>query len=197
MKITREWLIDKNACKSGVDYIVEKGWLGLDAVDLVNNLADANKIAYAHWLFKNVLSTKNLQLWAIYGAEQVLPMWVAFDNVNDTPQRAIAAAIAFVENPTDENRRAAADAGEAAWAAAGAAAAIAGGIAGAAADADAAAAAGAAGAVAWAAAAGAAWAVAGEAAGAAWTAWITAKKEMQLKIIKHGIELFQQQKKEE
>ena len=147
MKITREWLIDKNACKSGVDYIVEKGWLGLDAVDLVNNLADANKIAYAHWLFKNVLSTKNLQLWAIYGAEQVLPMWVAFDNVNDTPQRAIAAAIAFVENPTDENRRAAADAGEAA--------------------------------------------------GAAWTAWITAKKEMQLKIIKHGIELFQQQKKEE
>ena len=222
MKITKKWLEEKKACASGIDYVAEKGWLDLEGAELAHKLAAANQIDYTHWLFKNILTHKNLRLWAIYSAEQVLPIWAAYNPDNDTPQRAIAAAKADAENPMDENRMAARAAAEAAWDAAGdtaRAAAWAAADAARAARAAAWAAADAAGmAAAWAARAAraAAWAAAW-AAWTAWTAWTDrgrraawdaagedagdaagdAKKEMQLKIINYGFKLLKQQKTEE
>ena len=213
MKITKKWLEEKEACEDGVDYVTKNGWLGLAPDELAHKLAAANQIDYTHWLFKNILTHKNLRLWAIYSAEQVLPIWAAYNPDNDTPQRAIAAAKADAENPMDENRMAAraaawaaADAAraaaDAAWAAADAAGMAARGAAWAAraatwaaedaAGMTAAWAARAARAAAWAVedAARAAWDAAGEDAG---DAAGDAKKEMQLKIINYGLELLKNQ----
>jgi hypothetical protein len=218
MKITKEWLIERGACRAGKDWFA--GQKETDGTKIVEKLTckDEEKNAWANWLIVRLMAREQHLAYAIFAAEQVISIFEKKFPKDDLPRKAIEAAKAVLKNDTPENRAAAGAAAGAAWAAGAAGAAWAAGYAGYAARAagyaawaagyaagyaawDAAGAAGyavwAAGAAAWA-AGYAAWDAAWADGGAAWAdgdaAWAAAgaaaRIKMQVKILKYGLRLF-------
>ena len=168
MKITMEWLKEKDACVAGVQWF--KAQKKTDAIDVLNALIKDNQLEWANWTIVQVMSRPQYLAYAIFAAEQVIDLFEKKYPEDSRPRKAIQAAKVVLKNDTAENREAA---WAAAWAARAAGAAVVDG-----------AAAWAAGAAAW--EAGAAWA----ARAAAWAAW-KAGAAMKLKILKYGIGLIE------
>ena len=184
MKVTRQWLNERNACQEGMEFVTEHKLIGLDGKQFVKELIKLDKLDWANWLIVRVMKRKQYLAYAIYSAEQVIKIYEDKYPEDKRPREAINAAKRVLKKDTKENRAAARDAagaaGDAAWAARDAAwaARAARDAAGAARDA------------AWA-ARDAAWAAgaARDAAGAA--AWAAAFKKMQLKILKLGLKILE------
>ena len=176
--ITRNWLEEKRACGAGLRWVSEHADLdaGISTVDLLRMLADADKFDWANWLFVQTADDNQNRRYAIAAAKLVLHISEYTHPDDDRPRKAIEAAEAYVDNPCDETRSAAAAAADAADAAAAYAAADV-----AAAAADAADAAAAAAAVAYAVAA----AAAADAAAAAYDA-----AGIKTQIVEVGIEIL-------
>lgn len=191
MKINKKWLKEKEACKEGADWFLEKyGDQGeTEGLQVVKDLMADNKPEWANWLIVRIMERKQYLVYAIFAAEQVIDIFEKEYPSDNRPRLAIEAAKKVLEDDNRENRAAAtaaADAARAAWAAAWAAA-----TAAAAARAAARAAAWAADAAATAADAARAAAWAAAVARAAATAAATAWAEMQTRILNYGIRLLE------
>jgi hypothetical protein len=181
MLITDEWIKSNRPCQEALDWWDE---IERDSTKILEKLITETHYEWANWLIVRVMTRLQYLKYAIFAAEQVLPIWEKYSQ-DRSPHRSIEAAKQVCENDTVENRAAA----WAAWAAAGDA--WAGwDAAGAAWDA-------------WAAwdAAWAAWAAAGaawagwagwDAAGAAWAAWDAAKTEMYKCVLNFGMTLLKE-----
>ena len=156
MKITMEWLKEKDACVAGVQWF--KAQKKTDAIDVLNALIKDNQLEWANWTIVQVMSRPQYLAYAIFAAEQVIDLFEKKYPEDSRPRKAIQAAKVVLKNDTAENRAAAWEAGEAARAA------------GAAWAADAAA---------WA----AAWAAAGEAWAAEAAAWAVRAAEAEIDLI--------------
>jgi hypothetical protein len=217
MKITLDWLKEKSACSAGVEWFQSQK--ETDSLAVLNALIKADKLDWANWTIVRLMTHKQQTQYAVHAAEQVIGIYEKQYPDDNRPRQAIEATKKCIDDPSEENKRAAeaaawaagaAEAAEAAWAAAWAAGAVeaAGAAAGAAeAAAEAAWAAGAAaraveaaaraveaaGAAAWAAGAAARAAeaawAAARAAWAAGAAW-AARAAMKKKILKYGIKLL-------
>jgi len=179
MKITKEFLKEENACRSGYEW-----WLsnceGLSNQDQIKKLAE-HRNDWANWLLVRVLPYKQRIMYAVFAAEQVIDIYEKKYPDNKKPRLAIEAAKKCIKNPSSKNKKDAAYAADAADDAAYATAYAAAAAAAAYAAYAAAYAAYAADDAAYAAAA-AAYAAADDAA--------YARKEMQGKIINYGISLL-------
>ena len=117
MKITQEFLKEKNACKKALEWgnhLVDK-----DSIEVLETLISSKKYEWANWLIVRVMSYKQYVRYAVYAAEQVIDIFEKKYPNDNRPRLAIGAAKRCIDNPSDKN---AADAAAyAAWAAARAA----------------------------------------------------------------------------
>ena len=120
MQVTKEQLKCLNPCPDGWEWYLKNG--GTDLLDLLLRLNEW-KPQHARWLFNALMNRKQRTELAIFCAESVLPIFEDRYPEDKRPRKAIDAARVWLENPTEENRRAAAYAADAAYAAYAAAAA--------------------------------------------------------------------------
>jgi hypothetical protein len=108
MKITLEKLNEWNACKDGIEAF--KTQSETDAVKLIELMiatSDIEKIKWANWLIVRVMDSKQRIRYAVFAAEQALPIFEKKYPDDDRPRKAIEAAKKCLENDTEENREAA------------------------------------------------------------------------------------------
>ena len=106
MKLSAEWLKEKNACGSGVEW-----WQAQKETDgkkVVKKLIAEGKLDWANWLIVRIMEYKQYVSYAIYAAEQVLPIYEKKYPEDKRPREAIEAAKKCLKNPTKENKDAAA-----------------------------------------------------------------------------------------
>ena len=110
MKITLDFLKEKSACQSGVDWCVENNLIGLETPDFLHGLAKGSNYQWANWLIVRVMTRPQYLAYAIFAAEQVIDSYEKKYPDNKRPREAIEAAKKVLENDTEKNRAAAADA---------------------------------------------------------------------------------------
>ena len=117
MKITKEWLAEKNACQDGYKWFVEQG-KEFEPIPLLNLLIEENQLEWANWLIVRVMEYKQYVSYAVYAAEQVIDIFEKEFPDDKRPRTAIEAAKKCIENPNEENKKEAANAYWAAYSAA-------------------------------------------------------------------------------
>tara|TARA_R110000824_G_scaffold47353_2_gene134922 strand:+ start:2943 stop:3506 length:564 start_codon:yes stop_codon:yes gene_type:complete len=120
MTITKEKLIELNACKDGYKY-----WLECNESDLVKFMRRCikdEKYNWAMWLFYRVVEPRTRTRSCIYSASLVLHIFEENYPDDNRPRDAIKAARRWVNSPIEKNRRSATTAAGAAYDAADAAA---------------------------------------------------------------------------
>ncbi len=198
MKITKQWLIKKDACIEDIHWAQKEK--DKNSLIILDKLIKQKKYDWANWLIVRTMKYKQYVAYAIYAAEQVIDIFEKKHPDDKRPRKAIEAAKKCIKNNTKKNRIAAAAAAAAADAYADAVAAFASAAASASASADAAAfASAAASAAAFADAAASAdaadaYAVSAAIAAAAAAAYAAAyaeaaRNKMKLKILKHGLKI--------
>ena len=121
MKITKEWLAEKNACQDGFEWFVEQG-KEFEPIPLLNLLIEENQLDWANWLIVRVMEYKQYVSYAVYAAEQVIKNYEKQYPDDKHPREAIEAAKKCIKNPSDENKKKAYSAASAASSAADSAA---------------------------------------------------------------------------
>ena len=185
MIITTEFLKEKSACAEGFRYVSENGFIGLEAIPFIERLIEHKELVTAatagkedalkwgNWLIVRVMERKQYLQYAIFVAEQVIDIFEKKYPNDKRPRAAIEAVKEYLKNPNRKNASAAASASAAAASASAAAY-------------------GASAASAASAAAAASASAAAYGASAASAAAADASEEMQLKILKYGIELLKE-----
>ena len=121
MKLTKEWLRGKSACSEGIKWFLEHNLKTVEGV--TKKLIAEDKLDWANWLVSRAMNHKQQIQYAIFAAEQVIDIYEKQYPNDDRPRKAIKAAKAYLNKPTEENKAAAYAAHAAAYAAADAAAA--------------------------------------------------------------------------
>jgi hypothetical protein len=119
MKITKEWLEGKKACSKGVDWFVKQK--ETDGVVVVKKLIKEKLFDWANWLIVRIMDYKQRVSYAVFAAEKVISIYEKKYPDDNRPRAAIEAAKKCIENPSKENKKAAAADAAAAYAAADAA----------------------------------------------------------------------------
>jgi len=203
MKITKQWLKDKNACGEGVRWFLKQK--DSEGIDVVKKLIKEDKLDWAKWTIVRLMDYKGSVSYAVFAAEQVIDIFEKEYPEDNRPRKAIEAAKRCIKDPSKENKASAADASYAAYAFAASTASYADDAANAAATSAANAATSTASAAdaayvaadaayAYAYAANAAYAAANAYTSAAANAYTSAaaEKEMRLKILTYGIKLLEE-----
>jgi len=113
--ITKKWLVEKNACQDGYNWFVEQG-KEVEPIPLLNLLIKKNQLEWANWLLVRVMEYKQYVSYAVFAAEQVIKNYEKQYPDDKRPREAIEAAKKCIENPSDENKKEAANAArEAYW----------------------------------------------------------------------------------
>ena len=118
MKITLDWLEEHHACLEGIDWF--RAQSETDGVALVKKLMAEKRHGWAQWLIVLIMTRPQYLDYAIFAAEQVLPIYEQQYPGDDKPRLAINAARKCIANDTPANRDAAGAAARAAgdaWAA--------------------------------------------------------------------------------
>lgn len=119
MKITKKWLEKRNACKPSLEHVCNNNYIGLDIVLFLEKLMKEGRLSDAIWLITRYMNKRQNVLYAIFAAEQVLPIFEEKYPNDDRPRKAIEAAKDYVKRPCKKTIHAAA-AAHAAYAAAAA-----------------------------------------------------------------------------
>jgi hypothetical protein len=104
MKITEQWLTERNACEPGVDWFTSQS--ANEPGKILNKLTSEERYDWAIWLVIELM-------FAIYCAREVLPIFEEYCT-DSSPRLAIEAAEAYLRNPCEEAARAADAAADAA-----------------------------------------------------------------------------------
>ena len=101
MVITEQCLHNLNACQPGIDLWLTKK--EADPIRCIDQLVKITKYTYATWLIAYLLSPKNAAKFAIYSAEQVLPIFEEEYPDDNRLRKAMRSAKMALKNPTKEN----------------------------------------------------------------------------------------------
>ena len=116
MKITKEWLEENRACKSGFKWFLSQK--ESDAAMIMLKLVEECRGGDAFWVMQRTIKYKNQAVKiAIFAAEQAIDIYEQKYPESKCPRKAIEAAKAYLKNPSDKTKLAAADAYAAATAA--------------------------------------------------------------------------------
>ena len=131
MKLSKEWLKEKDACPEGIVWFENQEETdGIKVLEKLMFYDEKEKYHWANWLIVRILTKKQRVQYAIYAAEKVLHIFEEKYPDDKRPRKAIEAARNYLKNPTEETKKAAyaanaayaaADAANAAYAAADAA----------------------------------------------------------------------------
>ena len=112
MKITLEFLIEKEACKKGVEYFkqLKEQKHATDVSSLINHAIESNErkvLEWANWLIVRCFDKKQRVQYAIFSAQEVLQIFETKYPTDDRPRNAIKAAQYCIEqNFSDESVKA-------------------------------------------------------------------------------------------
>ena len=115
MQITKEWLIEKEACEEGLNWFLNQS--ETDLYKLIDKLIKENHKDWANWLIVRVMNRQQQLKYAIACAELTLPIFEKQIPQDNRPRLAIKATKRVLEDDSEENRDAALDATNAAYAA--------------------------------------------------------------------------------
>ena len=118
MKLTEEWLREKSACSEGVKWFLKQK--ETDAVKVLEKLIKEKQLPWANWTIVRVMNYKQRVQYAVFAAEQVIGIYEKKYPDDKRPRQAIEAAKKCIDNPSEENKKAAYAAAYAAAAAAAA-----------------------------------------------------------------------------
>jgi len=107
MKITTKFLKEKGVCKEGYNWVKENKLIGLDAMPFINKLIENNKLKWANWLIVRCMEYKQYVAYAVFAAEQVISIYEKNCPKDDRPRKAVKAAKLCIDNPTEKNKNAA------------------------------------------------------------------------------------------
>ena len=114
MQITKEFLIEKEACPEGFEWFLNQS--ETDLFKLIDKLIKKRK-DWANWLIVRVMNRQQQLKYAIACAELTLPIFEKQIPQDNRPRLAIKATKRVLEDDSEENRDAALDAANAAYAA--------------------------------------------------------------------------------
>lgn len=120
MNLSKRWLQSKSACLEGIEWFVAQK--ETDAVNVLEKLIAEDKLQWASWTIVRVMNYKQRVQYAVFAAEQVIDIFEKKYPNNKRPRQAIEAAKKCIEDPSAENKNAAASAASDASAASAAAA---------------------------------------------------------------------------
>ena len=112
--ITTEWLKDKNACRTGCDWFKAQTETG--GIVIIKKLVAENHWSWANWTIVRLMTYNQYVRYAVFAAEQVIEIFEKQYPNDKRPRNAIDAAKKCIENPSPENKAAAAAAAAAAYA---------------------------------------------------------------------------------
>jgi hypothetical protein len=116
-KITKKWMIEKNACGEAVKAWEEKG-CEPNPIKIINLAMEMNRFDWANWLIVRVMTSyKQYVSYAVFAAEQIIDIYEQKYPNDKRPRAAIEAAKKCITAPTKKNKAAAANATTAAYAA--------------------------------------------------------------------------------
>ena len=119
MNITKEWLNENGACQEGIEWFNDQK--ETDAKNVLMSLLKQDHFDWANWTVVRLMTHEQNIQYAIYAAEMVLDNYESKYPDNKAPRKAIEAAKAYLQNPSDKTKRAAASAAYSAYSAASAA----------------------------------------------------------------------------
>lgn len=90
MRITKQWLKDKNACMEGIKWFVSQKRRSVDSI--CKALIAENHHEWASWLITKSLDKQNCVRYAIFAAEQVIDIYKKEYPQDDRPMKSIQAA---------------------------------------------------------------------------------------------------------
>ena len=105
--ITKKWLQEKSACSEGVKWFLDKRIEDISGDLLVDMLMNEDKFQWANWLIVRIMDYKQRVQYAVFAAEQVLDIFEKKYPNDKRPREAIEAAKKCIDNPSDENKKAA------------------------------------------------------------------------------------------
>jgi hypothetical protein len=105
MKITEQWLEEKSACSEGVEWFFEQK--ETEGIRVVKKLIKEKQLNWANWLIVRVMNYKQYVSYAVFAAEQVIDIFEKKYPNDKRPREAIEAAKKCIEDPIEENKKAA------------------------------------------------------------------------------------------
>ena len=106
ISFAEQWLKEKNACTRGVDWFCSQE--ETDAIKIVKKLMTNNNFNWANWLIVRCMNYKMYVSYAVFAAESVLSIFEKQHPNDKRPRQAIEAAKKCIDNPSEENKKAAA-----------------------------------------------------------------------------------------
>ena len=116
MKISIKWLEKNGACSEGKEWFQNQQ--ETDGVLVIKKLIGEKQYNWANWTIVRLMTHKQKVQYAVYAAEQVIEIFEKKYQNDKRPREAIEAAKAYLKDPSDKNKNAAANAANAAYAAA-------------------------------------------------------------------------------
>ena len=116
MNLTKQFLIKHKACPEGIVWFEKQR--ERDLIKILRLLVKDNHWDWANWLIVCKMRYKEYVSYAVFAAEQVLPIYEKKYPDNKRPRKAIEAAKKCIKNPSRKNKVAASVAAAAAYAAA-------------------------------------------------------------------------------
>ena len=98
MKLTLEWLKEKNACADGVAWYEKNGTSTVAGT--ITKLISAKKWDWANWLLTNAFDKMQCVEYAVFSARSVLKIY-EYKYHDLRPRKAIEAAEQYLKTPTD------------------------------------------------------------------------------------------------
>ena len=105
MKITEVWLKEKSARSEGVSWFLAQK--ETDGVKVVKKLIKEEHLNWANWLIVRIMDYKQYVSYAVFAAEQVLSIYEKKHPEDKRPRQAIEAAKKYIQDPSEENKKAA------------------------------------------------------------------------------------------
>ena len=109
MKITKEWLAEKNACQDGYNWFTKQN-KEFEPVPLLNLLIKKNQLDWTNWLVVRVMNYSQYVSYAVFAAELVIDIFEKEFPDDKRPRTAIEVAKKCIKNPSEENKKEAANA---------------------------------------------------------------------------------------
>jgi hypothetical protein len=105
VKITREWLEQRNACKEGKEWCLSHGELTIN--ELFPIFMSHKKYRWLNWLLVRLMDQKQRIAYAVFADESVLHIFEKKYPDNKRPRQAIESTKTYLENPCEETKKAA------------------------------------------------------------------------------------------
>lgn len=102
MKLTKEFLKEKDACAEGYKYALDN-LIGLEPEQVIGKLIQDKKFDWGNWYLTRLFTKEQNVEYAIYSVKLVLPIFEKEYPEDKSPRQAIEAAEKWLKKPTEEN----------------------------------------------------------------------------------------------